>query len=334
MPLDPPPSTGADPVRAWAECGAMGLTGPPYGPGLGPPAPMVERLYDQAARFAELTGGLGRRTEVDPLTLLTERAAIAGLTRRGGTSCGGGTRLMRAADGWMAVTLARDDDITMVPAWLELDAPVPTEQLWSVVDHAVSDGDVAPLVARGAELGLPVAALGEVPAHDPGTGDDTRPWTAARIDGGETATPTGSLHDIVVADLGSLWAGPLCTGLLAEAGARVLKVESTARPDGARRGPSEFFDLLNAGKLGVALDLTTGSGRRSLQRLLASVDVVVIAARPRLGGRLDAMRDAVARLLGLDPLAVNVKASTGNLAGDDGAGRSIGARAVATVRSA
>jgi 2-C-methyl-D-erythritol 2,4-cyclodiphosphate synthase len=66
----------------------------------------------------------------------------------------------------------------------------------------------------------------------------------------------------------------------------------------------------------------------------ASVDVVVIGARPRLGGRLDAMRDAVAGLLGLEPLAVNVKASTGNLAGDEGAGRSIGARAVATVRSA
>jgi 2C-methyl-D-erythritol 2,4-cyclodiphosphate synthase len=64
------------------------------------------------------------------------------------------------------------------------------------------------------------------------------------------------------------------------------------------------------------------------------VDVVVIGARPRLGVRLDAMRDAIAALLGLPPGAVNVKASTGNLAGDEGAGRSISARAVATLRSA
>jgi 2-C-methyl-D-erythritol 4-phosphate cytidylyltransferase/2-C-methyl-D-erythritol 2,4-cyclodiphosphate synthase len=66
----------------------------------------------------------------------------------------------------------------------------------------------------------------------------------------------------------------------------------------------------------------------------ASVDVTVIGARPRLGARLDAMRDAIATVLGLDPSAVNVKASTGNLAGDEGAGRSMSARAVATVRAA
>jgi 2-C-methyl-D-erythritol 2,4-cyclodiphosphate synthase len=66
----------------------------------------------------------------------------------------------------------------------------------------------------------------------------------------------------------------------------------------------------------------------------ASVDVTIIAARPRLGARLDAMRVAIAALLGLEEPAVNVKASTGNLAGDEGAGRSISARAVATVRGA
>ncbi len=66
----------------------------------------------------------------------------------------------------------------------------------------------------------------------------------------------------------------------------------------------------------------------------ASVDVTIIAARPHLGARLDAMRVAIAALLGLEEPAVNVKASTGNLAGDEGAGRSISARAVATVRGA
>jgi len=63
----------------------------------------------------------------------------------------------------------------------------------------------------------------------------------------------------------------------------------------------------------------------------ASVDIVIIGARPRLGDRLDAMRAAIAGLLGLPEAAINVKASTGNLSGDEGAGRSISARAVATV---
>jgi 2-C-methyl-D-erythritol 4-phosphate cytidylyltransferase/2-C-methyl-D-erythritol 2,4-cyclodiphosphate synthase len=66
----------------------------------------------------------------------------------------------------------------------------------------------------------------------------------------------------------------------------------------------------------------------------ASIDLTIIAARPRLGERLDEMRTAIAGILGLDEAAVNVKASTGNLAGDEGAGRSISARAVAGVRGA
>jgi 2-C-methyl-D-erythritol 2,4-cyclodiphosphate synthase len=62
-----------------------------------------------------------------------------------------------------------------------------------------------------------------------------------------------------------------------------------------------------------------------------AIDIVIIGARPRFGSTLDAMRVAIAGLLGIPAGAVNVKASTGNLAGDEGAGRSISARAVATV---
>ena len=65
----------------------------------------------------------------------------------------------------------------------------------------------------------------------------------------------------------------------------------------------------------------------------ATVDLVIIGARPKLGARLDTMRSTIAGLLGVDEAAINVKASTGNLAGDEGAGRSISARAVATLRS-
>ncbi|MEO7663661.1 MAG: 2-C-methyl-D-erythritol 2,4-cyclodiphosphate synthase, partial [Candidatus Limnocylindrales bacterium] len=62
-----------------------------------------------------------------------------------------------------------------------------------------------------------------------------------------------------------------------------------------------------------------------------SADLTITAARPRLGRHLDAMRDAIAELLGLAIGAVNVKASTGNLDGADGAGRGISATAVATI---
>lgn len=64
----------------------------------------------------------------------------------------------------------------------------------------------------------------------------------------------------------------------------------------------------------------------------ASVDVTVLGARPKLGGaRLDAMREAVTALLGLAAGSVSIKASTGNLSGDEGAGRVIGATALVSV---
>jgi 2-C-methyl-D-erythritol 4-phosphate cytidylyltransferase / 2-C-methyl-D-erythritol 2,4-cyclodiphosphate synthase len=64
----------------------------------------------------------------------------------------------------------------------------------------------------------------------------------------------------------------------------------------------------------------------------AVVDLQLEGARPHFGGsRLDAMRDAIAALLGLEVTAVSVRASTGNLDGATGAGRSIAARALVTI---
>jgi 2-C-methyl-D-erythritol 2,4-cyclodiphosphate synthase len=62
-----------------------------------------------------------------------------------------------------------------------------------------------------------------------------------------------------------------------------------------------------------------------------SVDLTIRAARPRLVEHLPAMRHAIAEVLELDTAAVSVKASTGNLSGDAGAGRVVEALAIATV---
>jgi len=254
----------------------MALTGPADGPGLGPPSPLVERLDDVAAVLAQRSGSLGTRVEIDPLVLLTERAALTGATRRGRVSCGGATRLLAGADGWLAVTLARDDDVELVPAWLHLATP-PADP-WGAVEEVVTTSAVGPLVAAGAALGLPVAALpGHVssPAPSPLA---ALPVTATRLG---DVPPAASLAGTVVADLGSLWAGPLCGSLLADAGATVVKVESTARPDGVRSGPPAVFDQLNAGMRSLALDLGAEHGRRTLAEVLSRVDVVIEGSRPR-----------------------------------------------------
>ena len=65
-----------------------------------------------------------------------------------------------------------------------------------------------------------------------------------------------------------------------------------------------------------------------------SVDLTITGARPRLAGHLDAMRDAIAGILGLPIGAVGVKASTGNLDGAAGAGRVIAADATVVIERA
>jgi 2-C-methyl-D-erythritol 4-phosphate cytidylyltransferase/2-C-methyl-D-erythritol 2,4-cyclodiphosphate synthase len=64
---------------------------------------------------------------------------------------------------------------------------------------------------------------------------------------------------------------------------------------------------------------------------VASVDLTIVGARPRLGGLLDRMRDAIAATLDVPAELISVKASSGNLAGMEGAGRGISANAVAAI---
>ena len=211
--------------------------------------------------LAALTSALGEAVELDAMGLLGERAAIAGLTRRGRCSCGGGTRLVRALDGWLAIALPRPEDLELVPAWVG-----ETE-----VDAIVSGRRTRPLVDAAIELGLAVAAVGERDAAD---------GPPLRVDACSRARTPRPLGELLVIDLSSLWAGPLAGHLLALAGAGVVKVESRRRPDGARRGPAAFYDLLHAGQDSVALDLRDDGEVRVLRRLVGAADVVIEASRP------------------------------------------------------
>ena len=253
-------------MERWADSGAMALTGLPDKP-LGPPEGLVEGVAQLGRPFPGL----------DTLALLGERAALMGLWRRGATSCGGSCRLLPCADGFMAVSLPRDEDVEMIPAWLELD-PTPTSApaMWSAVATSLRHRDPDALHQRAILLGLPVARMGE--ATQPGGTPPRAGVLAARL--GE-APPRPDVAGTLVIDLSALWAGPLCGDLLAGSGATVIKVESRQRPDGARRGARAFYDLLNGRKRSVALDLQTTQGVRILNELIRRADIVIEASRPR-----------------------------------------------------
>jgi crotonobetainyl-CoA:carnitine CoA-transferase CaiB-like acyl-CoA transferase len=104
------------------------------------------------------------------------------------------------------------------------------------------------------------------------------PWHGSRI---SAPSSTARLDGAIVADLSSLWAGPLCARLLGLAGARIIKVESAGRPDGARSGSQAFYDWLHAGHESLVLPFDSGRGRSLLSGLLSAADVVIEASRPR-----------------------------------------------------
>jgi CoA:oxalate CoA-transferase len=94
-------------------------------------------------------------------------------------------------------------------------------------------------------------------------------------------TVLGPLSGIIVLDLTRVLAGPYCTMILSDLGARVIKVESPDRGDDAREigpfvdGKSAYFMSLNRGKESIALDLKEEGDRRIFERLLPHADVLV-----------------------------------------------------------
>ena len=118
----------------------------------------------------------------------------------------------------------------------------------------------------------------------------------------DAAAPT-ALDGITVLDLTAHIAGPYATKLLADLGARVIKVE---RPGGdpirgfgpwlgdepgiERSGSHQF---LNTNKESIVLDLKSGHGRAVLDRLLPLADVVVTSYPPAVAERLNLTPDAI-----------------------------------------
>ena len=307
----------SDAATDWAGSGAMWLTGMPKGPPLVAPAPVASAARGAALAIEALTAvhPCLERVEVDGAQLLGERAALSGLRRRGPMSPGGSCRLLPAADALLAVNLPRHSDLELIAAWLEV---VPEDDPWRSVAAACAARGAADLVERAQLLGLPVAlvpspreaALDEQ-SRQRGRRFPFDPWLVQSRAGGaalaaETApavpaTPVGAAARPAgwarvprrVVDLSAMWAGPLCANLLGLAGFEVVKVESTRRPDGARKGPPAFFDLLHGGHLSVALDFTEEADRARLLDLMCAADIVIESSRPRALDQLGLGPEAV-----------------------------------------
>ena len=121
---------------------------------------------------------------------------------------------------------------------------------------------------------------------------------------------TRPLEGILVVALEQAVAAPFVSSRLADAGARVIKVERLEGGDFARRydsaidGESAYFVWLNRGKESVALDIKSAEGRELLESLLASADVFIQNLAPgalkKLGLDSDSLRQRFSRLITCD----------------------------------
>ena len=113
------------------------------------------------------------------------------------------------------------------------------------------------------------------------------------------------LEGVTVLDFGQVYNGPYCGFLLAQAGARVIKVESpvgeTLRGRAKTTAASYPFALLNAGKSCITLNIKSPEGQKLLKRLAGQVDVVLENFAPgtmaRYGVGAEALRAENPRLI-------------------------------------
>jgi len=106
----------------------------------------------------------------------------------------------------------------------------------------------------------------------------------------------GALSDLRILDLSQILAGPICTQMLADHGAQVIKVESLAgdgirssgpfRPDDTLHAFGGYFQSINRNKSSVALDLKQEEGKAIFRRMVEEADVVVENFRAGVMDRL------------------------------------------------
>ncbi|MEZ5647215.1 MAG: CoA transferase [Burkholderiaceae bacterium] len=93
---------------------------------------------------------------------------------------------------------------------------------------------------------------------------------------------TGSLQGLKVVDLSRVLAGPLCTQMLADHGASVVKIEPPSGDETRGLGPpfdaagnAAYYQALNRGKRSISLDLSKPEAQQVLHRLLENADILV-----------------------------------------------------------
>lgn len=212
----------------------------------------------------------------------------------------------KTADEWLA-EFNRDPDV-----WGELyrqqsELLHHPQMAWNRMVQAGEDRDLGPLRQPGPLAHLPATpARPDRPAprlgeHDAAIRDEAATIPSAPA-AGNAAEGTAPLAGVTVVELATFYAAPFGATLLAELGARVIKLEELGGDPLRMMLPFPEIGALKSllGKESVAVDLATPEGQEIARRIIASADIV-----------LQSFRGGVAKRLGLD--AATLRALNPNL---------------------
>ncbi len=191
----------------------------------------------------------------------------------------------KTLDEWMSIFLSREGNAAAEPYHTSEQA----------LDHPqiVHNGNVqeseVPGVGRMRQLG-PVVSMSRTPASTRGPAPSLGQHTAEvlarlgvdgqnRSDSNGTAMPKPALEGITLLDLGTVINGPLGCALVAELGARVIRIEAPGG-DWGRAGLPMSAHRTMAGSEGICLDLKTPEGQEIMGKLAAKADLLLHSMRP------------------------------------------------------
>ncbi len=192
----------------------------------------------------------------------------------------------RTLDEWMDLFIDVEGDVAAEPFMTSTQALDHPQMVYNGSVELVEDPTVGPMRQLGALFhmdGAPPAVQGPAPllgqhTHRTLSSCPDSPSTSASWGDGEL--PKTPLEGVVVLDLSTVIAGPLAGSLLAEMGARVIRIETLAG-DWMRNAYNGLAaNRTMAGTEGLSIDLKTPEGRDILDRLLPKVDVVLHNMRP------------------------------------------------------
>ena len=192
-------------------------------------------------------------------------------------------QLEKTADEWMAIYL-QDGNIAAEPYRTSIQAMDHPATLANGAVVAIDDPRVGPMRTLA-----PLVALQDMPGAPSGPAPDVgqhnaeilgrRRQTAAAANSGLPAAnaPAHPLSGVTVLDLATVQAGPYGAALLADLGARVIKVDATDRRlDAGRRSTAQAMADARtySGKEGIQIDLQTPEGKAIVHKLIAKADVL------------------------------------------------------------